>query len=374
MRFIPVGQFLRRLSRHRSIRLTPEGTRFLLLTLGVGAAAINTGHNLLYLFFAMMLSLILISGILSEQCFRQLDIRRLLPAHLFANRPATASIVITNRKAHLSTFSLQVMDIVSEKPVDCGIHLLHLAPGATLRRSYSLLVPRRGRYRLDGVKLVTRFPFGLFAKAATLPLPGEVLVYPQIRALPGALLHQLTAYGQGEPILQRGQGTGLHNIRLYQPGDDSRTIHWKTTARKTQLMVRETEAENQQRVTLALHTGLPDHTADKTGSRSFEDRFEEAVILTASLAHFFRQRDYQIRLLVGGDDVPFGIGEAHFSRLLTLLALCEPTGVPSSGAIQALGDLSGSSEYSIVVLPLSEPRIMDVCRGVSRFLIASDVT
>ena len=73
--------FFRRLSRYRSLDLTPEGIRFLLLTLGVGAGAVNTGYNLLYLFFAMMLSLIIISGILSEQCFEGLtsadDCRRI---------------------------------------------------------------------------------------------------------------------------------------------------------------------------------------------------------------------------------------------------------------------------------------------------------
>ncbi len=375
MRIKQVRQFLRKLSRYRSVRLTPEGTRFLLLTLGVGAAAINTGHNLLYLFFAMMLSLIVISGILSEQCLRQLDIRRHLPAHLFANRPATASFVITNRKARLSTFSLHVMDIISETAVDRGVRLLHLAPGGTVRQPYSLLVSRRGRFCLDGIKLLTRFPFGFFVKAAALPLQSEVLVYPQIRTLPSTLLHELAAHGQGAPILERGQGEGLHNLRLYQPGDDSRTIHWKTTARKTQLIVRETEAEHQQRVTLVLYNAVPGRkTRAKSDATAAESTFEQAVTLTASLAHFFRQRAYHIRLLVGENELPYGIGEDHFYRLLTLLALCDSTDAPSPRVMQSLGELTVGSGYTIAVLPVSDPLALDLCRGVSRVFVASDLT
>ncbi len=50
----------------RRLRITFEGKAFLLITLGVGAAAINTGNNLLYLAFSMNLSLIVVSGFLSE--------------------------------------------------------------------------------------------------------------------------------------------------------------------------------------------------------------------------------------------------------------------------------------------------------------------
>src|SRR5438105_13638821 len=53
---------------YRSIRLTSDGTRFVVLTLAVGVAAINTGNNLLYLLLAMILSIIVHSGMISEQC------------------------------------------------------------------------------------------------------------------------------------------------------------------------------------------------------------------------------------------------------------------------------------------------------------------
>ena len=77
-------------------------------------------------------------------------------------------------------------------------------------------------------------------------------MYPQIRPLPDALFDELRAQGHGELVLLRGQGAELHNLKLYQPGDDSRAIHWKTTARKAQLIVRETDTEQERRVVLLL--------------------------------------------------------------------------------------------------------------------------
>src|SRR5713226_9158843 len=101
MRFERVREFFRWFYRYRSLRLAPEGIRFLLLTFAVGVAALNTGNNLLYLLLAMMLSLVVMSGILSEQCLRHLAIYRRPPAHIFANSPATVTLSIANRHPRL---------------------------------------------------------------------------------------------------------------------------------------------------------------------------------------------------------------------------------------------------------------------------------
>ncbi|MEK6694779.1 MAG: DUF58 domain-containing protein, partial [Nitrospirota bacterium] len=184
MRFERIREFFRWFYRYRSLRLTPEGTRFLLLTLAVGMAALNTGNNLLYLLLAMMLSLIVMSGILSEQCLRRLVIRRVIPDNMFANRPATVTLAVANRQPRLPSFSLRVLDIIEGKAVDRGIHILHLPAGASVSQSYPVLFTRRGRHRIDGVKIQTRFPFGLFIKSANLFLISDLVVYPELRPLP----------------------------------------------------------------------------------------------------------------------------------------------------------------------------------------------
>lgn len=367
MRFERVRAFLRRFYRYRSIRVTPEGTRFVLLTLAVGVAAINTGNNLLYLLLAMMLSLIIMSGLLSEQCLKQLDVRRRMPEHIFANRPATVSLTVVNRKHQLPTFSLRVMDVIDGTDVDRGIHLLHLAPRASAMHSYPILVPRRGLYRIPQIKLLTRFPFGLFIKAATFPLSSEAVIYPEIKPLPSSLVSELPGLGHDQPTPRRGPGVALYNLRPYRTGDDSRTIHWKTSARQSGLIVRETEAEDQRRVTLALPTTVPEE---------FHHMFERGVGLTASLASFFRERGYAVRALVGFVEIPYGVGEAHFHRVLRALGLCQPVAVSAQSKLpegfRTLGERTMLGELTIAVLSWPDPKMTAACRGVSRVVLASE--
>lgn len=309
-----------RLFRYRSIRLTPDGVGFVLLAVGIGVASINTGNNLLYLLFAMMLSLIMISGILSERCFKHIHVSRRLPSTIFANQPSTAAFVIVNGSARFPIFSLRMMDVIDGKVAAHGVQLLNLPPGQTTIQSYFFSPSRRGWYRVEGIKLMTRFPFGLFIKAAILPLEAHVLVYPEVKSLPSTLLDDLAALGHDRAAPHRGQGTALHNLRLYQPGDDSRSIHWRTTARKSLLIVRETEAEEQRRVTIILQMLYP----DSAGSEKVLKDFEKAVILAASLAVFFADRQYEIRLVAGEQELAYETGQSHLLSILGLLAVCRP--------------------------------------------------
>jgi uncharacterized protein (DUF58 family) len=360
-----VREFFRWFYRYRSLRLTPEGVRFLLLTLAVGMAALNTGNNLLYLLLAMLLSLIVMSGILSEQCLRHLTIRRRIPENIFANRPATVTMSVTNRKPKLPSFSLRVLDVVERKTVDRGIHLLHLPAGASASQSYPVLFTRRGRHRIEGLKLQTRFPFGLFVKAANLPLSSDLVVFPELRPLPEGLLHDLAVLGYDQAAARRGPGVGLYNLREYQHGDDSRAIHWKTTARQSRLIVRETETEDLRQVTLALPTAVPE-------GRSAEF-FEQAVSLTASLAAYFQRQGFAVRLLVGEQEVPHGLGQTHLYRILRALALCEPVGVRQCAdaaldGFRTLRDRTARGEVTIVVLPWLDRDLQAMCRDVSRLI------
>ena len=209
MRISPIRRFFRWLYRNRSISLTPEGTRFVFLAVAIGLAAINTGNNLLYLLLAMMLSLIVLSGVMSEQCLRRLYIQRRLPEHIFAGIPATAYFSVANRKSRLPSFSVHVLDVIDERAIDRGVHVLHLPPESSVLRSYPLLVARRGPFRIHGIKVLTRFPFSLFVKGLALSLPSEALAYPAIRPLPGDISDQIERLGQDNPVPKRGPGIDL---------------------------------------------------------------------------------------------------------------------------------------------------------------------
>lgn len=313
---------IRQLTRHRSTRLTTEGGQFLLFTLAIGVAAINTGNNLFYLLLAMMLSLILVSGLVAEYGLRRLEFSRHLPDLLFVNEPVTAMLVVKNRKTHLPSFSLQIVDVHHGRDGEQGLEISQLAPQTSTLLSYPLLVKRRGRLQLDGVQVATAFPFGLFVKKALYSIEASTIVCPEITPLDDAWLQHLLTTGHELTVCRRGYGSDLYNLRLYQTGDDSRSIHWPTTARTSQLIVRETEAEDQRRATIHLSTVAPS---------SHDLVFEQAISFTASLVHQLASRGYVLRLIVGTLRSAHGQGERHLTELLQMLALCERAS-PSSGA------------------------------------------
>lgn len=306
--------FLRRMFRHRSTSVTSEGVQFLLFTLAIGIAAINTGNNLFYLLLAMMLSLVLISGIAAEYSLRRLEFHRHLPDHLIVNEPTTVTLVVKNRKSQLPSFSLKLFDVSDDRKLDRGLEIRQLLPGASQLVSYPLVATRRGRLQLDGVCVGTEFPFGLFMKQTFYPIDETVIVCPQLRPIDERLLQSLLAVGAEQSRQQRGPGNDLYNLRLYHAGDDSRSIHWPTTARTSQLTVRETEAEDQRRAIIYLPTVAP---------VSHDATFEQAVSLAASIVQHLAQRGYMLQLLVGSSRSSFGQGDLHLLELLRMLALCE---------------------------------------------------
>jgi uncharacterized protein (DUF58 family) len=340
--------FIRGLSQKRSIRLTSEGTKFLLFTFGIGLAAINTGNNLFYLLFAMMLSLIVISGLLSEHCLKRLEFHRHVPDLIIANEPTSLTLSVTNRNRHLPSFSLRFCDVVEGNDVDRGLMIPLLPAQSSVLLSYPLLATKRGRIRIEATRAHTLFPFGLFLKKGRYPMETHLLVSPPIKPLTLRFIDELVSEGQGESIPQRGDGTQLYNLRLYRPGDDSRAIHWMTTARTSQLIVRETEAEDQRLITVILSTVAPEEC---------DALFERSVTFVASLLSQLTERTYPVRLIVGTVDSGLGSGSGHLFAMLRLLALCERQ-VPGTGSVQYGESLplmhNDERGYTVAVVPWSD--------------------
>ena len=382
---LPFRRYVAAIFRYRSVRCSSEGIRFILLALALGVAALNTANNLLYLLLAMLLSVIVVSGILSERCLKGLTICRSLPPHIFAGRPVTVGLRITNEKSRCPSFSLRVTEAIENASMGKALHILHLPPRTSMTRSYPLLVSRRGRHRMETINVMTCFPFSLFVKTAKIPVKAELVAYPNPGPLPQALQDELHAMGAERQAIQRGPGDSLYNLRDYSPGDDARNIHWKTSARQGRLVVRETETQDRRQVILALPTLRPrdggnrkprQHESCDTDLREAsiptkaDEGFERALVLVASLAAYFHERDFAIRLVAGNQDIPQGRGEDHLYRILRVLALCEITAMTSEPPIPesflSLPNHVGGGTLVFVVLPWEDSRLRAACRGVTR--------
>ncbi len=312
------GSFRRRYWLPRTIRPTREGWWFIGACLAVGVAATNTGNNLLYLILAMMLSFMAVSGVLSEQTMRHLTLRREVPRRIFAGRPADFGLRLCNTKRRLCSYALHLCE---ESPTGGSAvtrYFLRIPREGREAWRYSLTFPRRGRHALPGVRLLTRFPFGLFAKSSRPLLCDPVLVYPALRPLARQEIPAALDPGSREQE-RRGRGVGLYNLRPYRPGDDTRLVHWKTTAKAGDLMLKELEDEDRPRLSLLLE----DPAAGTPPSM-----IETNLSYAASLAALAIRQGTPVQLVTADGSTGFGQGETHLDQILQCLAMYEVPGAP----------------------------------------------
>ena len=320
----------------RTLRMTKEGTRFILLTFAVGGAAINTGANLLYLLLAMMLSVIIVSGFLSEQSLRNVTVTVGPVPPLHAGCQGLIPLKLFNRKRRLFSYSLSAVALIKGAVISREAHFMSIPPQTVQTRLLQAAFAKRGCYRVEGLRLSTTFPFGLFVKSAGWEESMEVWVYPNVR--PVSRPARSTAFPERSILSeQKGHGAGFNHFRDYLFGDDRRFIHWKLSARQRRLILKEREREEGREVTLFF--GAPAPSEKPAG---WEERFERGVETVASLAVSLIEDGFQVGLRTAGLDIDPDGGAAHLETLMKALALLQPAdavraAVPTDGQALFVG-------------------------------------
>ena len=228
-------------------RPTKEGLTFIALSLFVGFAAINTGNNLLYLTFGIMMSFVAASGILSMINLSRIEVKLLPQGDVFALTPATLKFSLVNGKAFIPSYSLNIE--IDEKTAFIPYLPPKVECGASLKQVFGV----RGWNKISEARLSTRFPFGFFKKWIKIDLgDDEVLVFPKIDAINAG--SEAFKEGPGEAESERtGFGYDLRSIKEFRQGDNPRLIHWKMTAKTGRLMVREMEDEEIRGAVIEFH-------------------------------------------------------------------------------------------------------------------------
>jgi uncharacterized protein (DUF58 family) len=304
---------------------TSGGGVFLIIIVVVGFAAWNTGNNLLFLVFSLLVSTLFVGWVAARSSLRDLTVSARFPDHIFAAEAAPVIVTLRNTKRVLPSFSILVEARGPDHDAEQNrrrryrkrllAYFSYVPHKAAAEQKVDQLFPRRGHVLIDGFELSTRFPFGFFRRRRRLRARNvDIIVYPKPEVI-GDKLHLLPMYAGRIPSLRRGAGHDLFSMRDYQPQDDLRHIDWKATARSRRLTVREFTSEDERRITIVLDTRLPNELSD---------RFERGVVQAASLIKHFIDERAEVRLVLGSDVGPFGSGTEHLYRCLRRLALVTP--------------------------------------------------
>jgi uncharacterized protein (DUF58 family) len=305
----------------RQLRFTRAGRVLVGLALAVGFAAINTGNNLLFLGWGLVLSAIVVSGTLSEGVLRNLQAAAAPPSHPRARVPALVPISVGNRSRYLPGFALDVAAIVTgphESGRAVAPFVLRLAPAESRELAARYTPMARGLHRLEFLRVKTTYPFGFFAKSRRFTTR-DVDFWVAPPSVPvDALAMRLEASLGESPRSQVGPGEDFFSLRPFRSADDVRRVHWRRSAKTGRWVVRETEAVARQAVLIELALAAGDGDADS----------ELAIATAGSLAEKLLEHGRSVGLLGPGVFVPVAAGEAQCWDLLAALARLEPAAPP----------------------------------------------
>ncbi len=335
-------------------RISREGWIYFAGIILVALAALNTGNNLLFLILSSLVAIVLMSGILSSITLSGIEMRLLLPEHIFAGQPVRAVVELENAKLTLPSFSLRVEAARTKGSsavamLETPVYFPYLPKNDRVQQVVPMLFPRRGVYRQEAFRIVTRFPFGFLQKARHLNLKTEALVYPSVEPTEEYLDILPGLQGALESLV-KGRGQDLYALRDYLPTDSARHVHWKASARLGSLMVREFTREDESRILLVLdpHVSAAESSGLASGVATTNDRFERAVTICASLAWHFYERNFSLQFRSAGVETALAHADQIIFTILRHLALAQP--LPPDPKQALMTDLAASPDlFKIIV-------------------------
>ncbi|MGE5249463.1 MAG: DUF58 domain-containing protein [Bacteroidota bacterium] len=338
--------------------------------------------------------LVLLSAVWTASVARSLRVER----HTRSLRANVGDLLEEHFEIFNGSYLLALwVEVLNETPIPgaAGSRLLTLI-GGRRKRTYTsrTWLTRRGAFALGPTSLTAGDPFGLFRIRRRFPGDASLVVIPMIVDLasfaspPGLL-------SGGRVIPHKATDVTPHaaGVREYVPGDPMKRIHWPTTVRRGEIMVKEFEQDPQAEIWLFLDAeetvhyeksrGLPEQKADamlyKVDSFLFGRRpefhlppstLEYAVTISASLAHYFLAQGRAVGLVTSGrayTAIPAERSERQESKILETLAFVEAeSSLSLAGLVAAQGQQLPPGSSAILITPTISSELLAAVDDLQR--------
>jgi uncharacterized protein (DUF58 family) len=280
--------------------LTSEGMFWIGVTLLLGVVGWYKSISLVLLLAYLMFALLLVNGFLARAQARRIVAQRTPTPPVFAGEDTAITVNVSNTGTQNAT--VMVKEYVGGEHANWLVH--RLAGGSTVACTTRLRLHTRGRFAATPVRVASAFPLGLIqydkpggtgAELVVLPTPGV--------ADPDTLRRWIQRYASGDgrarKVLRRvtTDQADVRGIRPYRPGDAIRTIHWRSSARRRELMVREYDSATAPDLILVVEPWLPTNPLSE-----HRENLEAALSLAVTIARTW-SRVYRTRVTcaIAGD-------------------------------------------------------------------------
>ncbi len=254
--------------RKQRVTICREGWYYLAVLVFVATGAVMRDINLLMVIAGMMLGPLVYNWRSTVQSLRDLSVGRQLPEGICAGDLLVVDLTVENTRKSRDSWAIVVEDKVCRlsrrsevESTSASVLFSHVAAGETQRLSYQGRLYQPGRYQFGPLKVTTRFPLGMVQRTITVGKPQTLVVCPRLGRLCAAWnrLHQEAMVG-GRQIRQRQSTTmgDFFALRDWRAGDSRRLIHWRTSARRGGLVVRQFEQQREQDLLLLVDLWQPE--------------------------------------------------------------------------------------------------------------------
>lgn len=349
-------RFFYRIEVWRARRHTMSGITATIILVPVAVLGMDTHRSLIYQTFCLLSAIVLLAFLWSQlHRFRgRLKIIRKLPQYATVGQPFVYTICFDNCSAKPQVGLQFYEDVIDPRPsmhellnsrepgeerrniwdrkvlyyrwlwlvsrkrkIDDRLHAIPDLGGDGRAEVRIEAVPKsRGNLHLTGVTIARLDPIGLFRSLTSIPVSQKMVILPKRYSLPPILLpgHRKYHAGGVKMAASIGNFEDFISLRDYRPGDSMRHIHWKSSAKKNKLIIKEFQDEYFVRHALILDTFY---------NITHSDRFEEAVSIAASLVCSLQAQESLLDLIFVGDQAyrfSTGRGMASYETILELLA------------------------------------------------------
>ena len=288
--------------------LTTRGRAFLAAGAATALCSVLLGYDALLRVGILAASVPLLTAlVVSKARYRLRADRSIAPGRIAVGETATVSLQLANQ----GRLPMGLMLLEDRVPYALGARPRFLVDHAARRWvgevTYPVRSDTRGHYEVGPLSVRVSDPFGMIELIRTFTATTRLVVTPAVHALPSVgITSEWSGTGDRRP---RAFATGSAEdvtVREYHLGDDLRRVHWRSTARTGELMVRREEQPWQSRATLLLDTRTQAHEGSGPGSS-----VEWAVTAAASMSVHLARAGFAVRLLTDHPDIEAATWHDH---------------------------------------------------------------
>lgn len=282
---------------------------YILVAGGIGFASLNTGNNLQWLMFSLMCGLAILAKVWAYINIRGITAEVKPFDEYFAGNRSYFPVKLNNSGRWFSSYSFLAEIWLNRLSERQKAFIPYVQKGDYTAVLADIIFTERGEYIVESIKLTSLFPFGIFKSSKKIFPAIKFIVYPKILPV-DAVAHSQSDLEFKVSLARKGDGNEILRLYPYSGHEHNRNIHWKLSAKKDELWVKEFSNEESEKISVCLDWNYIPNS-----------QRELAISLAASLCVQFNADLISWRLVSGAFETSINTGVVHLKHCLRYLAL-----------------------------------------------------